>query len=196
MSYKDKDKDKDKEIQWRNTYRKTLKGWVTRRYVNMKYNSKQRNMDLPNFTKKEFSQWVSEQPHFKKLWDGWVNSNYDKKLSPSINRLDDYKPYIFDNMELTTWEDNDRKGRLSYKFKNAQKIYFSTISKVVVQLSKNGVFINTFDSIAGASKTLNIHSGHISSCCKGKLRTSGGFKWLYEEEYKKETNHADTMVTI
>ena len=31
-------------------------------------------------------------------------------LAPSIDRKDDYKPYTFDNIQLTTWQQNKAKG--------------------------------------------------------------------------------------
>jgi hypothetical protein len=27
--------------------------------------------------------------------------------------------------------------------------------------------------------------GNVGSVCKGKLKTSGGFKWMYKEDYLK-----------
>jgi group I intron endonuclease len=52
--------------------------------------------------------------------------------------------------------------------------------KKVIQLSLDGKYINTFDSISDASNDLGIDSSSISNVCKGKRqKTAGGFKWEY-----------------
>jgi hypothetical protein len=53
-----------------------------------------------------------------------------------------------------------------------------------VQLSPDGLFyINTFSSAIEATEKLGISYGHISSCVNGKRAISGGYKWVFEEEY-------------
>lgn len=36
-----------------------------------------------------------------------------------------------------------------------------------------------FNSIKEASNELKINGGHISSCCRGKRKTCGGYHWIY-----------------
>ena len=96
-------------------YERTLKGWIARNYSNMKVKSKKRNHSMPHFTKEEFKQWIKKQPRLKELFHNWKASNYETNLYPSINRLDDYKGYTFNNMELITWRENNRKGNFSPK---------------------------------------------------------------------------------
>lgn len=55
----------------------------------------------------------------------------------------------------------------------------------VVQLSLIGDFITTYDSAASADKTLNINQSSIIKCCKEKVCTAGGFRWMYKEDYEK-----------
>lgn len=49
----------------------------------------------------------------------------------------------------------------------------------VNQYNKNNNFIKTWNSIADVKKTLNIDSGLIVRCCRGKKKSAGGFKWKY-----------------
>lgn len=59
-----------------------------------------------------------------------------------------------------------------------------TSSKPVVQLSPDGCFyINSFPSVIAASEKLGINFRHISSCCVGRRSSSGGYKWMFEEDY-------------
>ena len=53
--------------------------------------------------------------------------------------------------------------------------------KSVEQWSKDGEFIKKWDSAISASRELGIHNSNIGQCCKGKLKTCGGFIWKYAE---------------
>lgn len=58
--------------------------------------------------------------------------------------------------------------------------------KPVVQLDKNCNFIAEYRSAVDAAKKNNLHSTHIADCCiQGLHRTSGGYKWMYKEEYEQ-----------
>jgi hypothetical protein len=45
--------------------------------------------------------------------------------------------------------------------------------------SLDGKYIKTFPTIKAAAKELNIPDTHISDCCKGKFKKSGGYIWKY-----------------
>lgn len=56
----------------------------------------------------------------------------------------------------------------------------------VVQFSLSGEYISTYSSIALAAEKLSIKThNHITSCCRGKRNSCGGFKWMYKEDYDK-----------
>lgn len=54
-------------------------------------------------------------------------------------------------------------------------------AKKVSQFDKEGNFIKTWDFITQVEKELGISHTHISSCCRGKRKTAGGFVWKYAE---------------
>ena len=54
-------------------------------------------------------------------------------------------------------------------------------AKRVAQLSIDGKKLNTFVSIASASKETGVSIGNIAGCLKGRQKTAGGFCWKYEE---------------
>lgn len=56
----------------------------------------------------------------------------------------------------------------------------------VVQFSINGSKIKVFDTITQASESTNSNKGSIVSCCRGRYKTAGGYKWMYYEDYKKQ----------
>lgn len=54
--------------------------------------------------------------------------------------------------------------------------------KPVCAYSLNDEYIATFDSIIGAAKEFglsNAQRAHISDCCNGTRRSTGGYKWKY-----------------
>jgi hypothetical protein len=56
--------------------------------------------------------------------------------------------------------------------------------KRIVQLSPDGSeFLKTHESAVKAASELGLLSNHISSCCTGTRGSSGGFMWLFEEDY-------------
>lgn len=58
-------------------------------------------------------------------------------------------------------------------------------SKPIVQIDKSGLIIGVYDSARQASYELGINRGNICSCCNGKKKVVGGFKWKYLDELKK-----------
>ena len=50
--------------------------------------------------------------------------------------------------------------------------------------SKDGYLVNKWDSAKDAEKMLGVGGPQIAKCCKGKVKTAGGYMWKY---YDKET---------
>ncbi len=51
--------------------------------------------------------------------------------------------------------------------------------KPIFQYSKNGVFIKKHSCSKEAGETLSIASTSITACCKGRLKSAGGYIWRY-----------------
>ena len=47
---------------------------------------------------------------------------------------------------------------------------------------QSGEYLQSFDSILDASKTMNINYPTIVKCCRGVYETAGGYVWKYKEE--------------
>lgn len=75
---------------------------------------------------------------------------------------------------------NLRKITLS---ENVQVAYYKQKTnsniKPVAQFDKDNNFIENFPSAKEASRQLNLDSSSIIKCCKGKLKTTGGFIFKY-----------------
>jgi hypothetical protein len=153
-------------------YRKTKNGLVTGIYSDQRSSSVSRSHDMPNYSNHDLRKWVHAQHNFDKLYNNWVISGFDKMLKPSVDRLDDYKPYTFSNIRLTTWQMNFDKGHsdMVNGINNKQ-------STSVSQYTKNMRLIDTYYSISEAKRRTKINN--ISSACSGLFKTSGGYIWKY-----------------
>jgi hypothetical protein len=60
-------------------------------------------------------------------------------------------------------------------------------NKQIVQFDLNFNKLQVFNSVAEASKKLNINRSGIDDCCKGKQKTTRGFKFMYLNEYNEKT---------
>ena len=49
----------------------------------------------------------------------------------------------------------------------------------VDQYTLSGKFIRTYESASSAAKALGLQSTNICSCCRGYLKSSGGYRWKY-----------------
>ena len=162
-------------------YRRTKVGVVGAIYRDQKSNSKKRKMDIPSYSKLELKDWLFNQDLFHELYDDWAESDYLTDLKPSCDRLNDYLPYTFDNMQILTWEKNRAKGHAdSFNGVNKKKL------RAVIQLNLNGELIHEFYSVSEAGRQTGINQGNISRCCIGKVKTAGGFKWEFKDELEAE----------
>ena len=66
---------------------------------------------------------------------------------------------------------------------------YESNTKSVVQLDLNNNFIKCWNSISEVGNNLNVPHNHISSCCKGKRKTVGGYIWMYKEDYYNNINN-------
>jgi hypothetical protein len=109
-------------------YEKTPKGFLMRLYRNMKsrvegvqkakyhlYEGKQ-----IHFSKEEFYDFALNSDTFKNLYNEYEESGFDRKLAPSIDRLDSSKGYSFDNIEWVTHSENSRRGAIN---RHANSLY-------------------------------------------------------------------------
>jgi len=153
---------------------KTIDGLSYRMYKSQRQNSKNRGHEQPNYTLKEFRNWLYINK-IEFLFKNWVNSNYSKNMIPSCDRLDDYKSYTLDNIRLVTWEENNKKH-----YKDRIEGINNKASKAVIQYTKEGVFIKEFPSLKSAGRAMGIHPSTIMNVCKNKAKSSKGFIWKYK----------------
>ena len=67
------------------------------------------------------------------------------------------------------------------------------LSKKVNQYDLEGNFIKSYPSTKEIERQLGIQTTLISQCCRGLLKTSGGYKWKYADEELQKWNNYDKI---
>lgn len=155
-------------------WKRSKQGVIYTIYNSQIQSSRNKGFRSVEYSRDELKEWILSQTKFHELYSEWVQGGYKKRLKPSIDRKNDYIHYCFSNIQLMTWGDNDNKG--NNDIKNGQN---NKISKQVIQLSKDGKFINTYHSTAEAQRATRVQQSHISDVCNGQRNHAGGFKWIY-----------------
>jgi len=156
-------------------YRRTKKGLVTRMYGSQVYISKKRGYTIPTHTKKELKDWLFSQKKFHELYDSWKNSGYLTDLSPSCDRIDDYKGYSLSNIQLMTWEENNNKH-----YEDRKNGINNKRNKAVISIHKITMEEEYYYSISQAERETNTFNQDISKCCLGKRKSAGGYYWKFK----------------
>jgi len=139
-------------------------------------------MQLPDYSREDLLNWLFEN-NIEELHGQWVARDYDIKLTPSVDRLDDYKPYSFANIRLVTWDENHTRGH-----EDKRNGINNKNSRAVNQLTMSGGFVEWFHSMNQATRDTGVRPGHISECCMSLRKQAGGFLWEYAEEIRKWNN--------
>lgn len=82
----------------------------------------------------------------------------------TINHIDEDKTN--NNVSNLEWMSRGDNARYSH-------------NKPVVQLDKNGNVVATFPSSIEAERQTGINRGNICTCCRGRLKSAGGYIWRY-----------------
>ena len=91
---------------------------------------------------------------------------------PQVNHKDENKKNnCVENLEWITCIDNCNYGTRNER-----------VSRKILQYSKSGEFIREWTGAHEVERVLGINNSNIIACCKGKLKSSGGFVWKYKEK--------------
>jgi len=105
-------------------YEKTPNGFLMRMYRNMQSRvtgvqklKKHLYKGKALLDRQVFYSWAKSSTEFWKLYSEWIRKNYDRKLTPTIDRTNSSIGYKLSNMEWVTHSENSRRGAKSKKHK-------------------------------------------------------------------------------
>ena len=164
---------------------RTKYGRISRIYSDQKARSKKHGYNPPSYSLNDLIILLLSKDLFNNIYCSWVASGYDKWESPSIDRIDDYKGYSLDNIQIMTWKENYDKGNSDAfnGLNNKRNIK-------VNQFSINGGLIKEHYSLHSAGREIGIGAQGVWNCCNGLTKSSGGFVWRYapfQQTIKGET---------
>ena len=85
------------------------------------------------------------------------------------------------NLEWTTHKENCNHGTRIARVAEKNSI-------PIVQLSLEGKYIRSYKSSYDAEREGGYNPGNINKCCKGRLKTHGGYRFMYLKDWLKEHN--------
>ena len=159
-----------------NIISKSKKRLLGKIYSSQVNSSKIRGHPLPDYSLKEFIDKFIDDPTFNKIYYSFLENGCKPKDKPSLDRIDDFKPYTLDNLQVTTIRGNEVRGH------NDRKLGIGTqgmCCKKVVQINKDGEIVHIFNSSNEAARVLNLCRQNINKVCNGERHSTGGFKFQY-----------------
>ena len=150
---------------------RTKEGLANKIWAGQYQRSKRFDYEL-GYSARQLTKYLLGLTLYHTLYAAWEQANYDKWLIPSIDRIDNYKGYTFDNINLMTWRQNkdkfhsDRKNGISPK-----------AVQPVAQVTKEGNILSVYHSSREAERKTGIDHSSILRVCEGKQHLAVGTNW-------------------
>lgn len=114
-------------------YGRTMGGFLNQTYRNMRARVEGRSarskesphlwMGKPILPRETFLEWSRNHPDFLRVFKRWANNDYERRLTPSINRINSKLGYTLNNMEWVTLSQNSMMASETYKLKSKKAVY-------------------------------------------------------------------------
>lgn len=101
----------ESQKKWRNSprgYLNRLYGGIKTRCTNRRYKKNAKYHGLPVMSWEDFVQW-GLTPEFEEMYEAYLQSGKDRKLAPSVDRIDPTKGYVLGNVQWLTLSDNSKR---------------------------------------------------------------------------------------
>lgn len=131
--------------------------WVWYKFVRLSYKNKQEKKFIHRLVLESF------------IWKNILECNH-KNWIKNDNRLENLE---YCNRSQNILHRNNILWFKQLKWKN------SICSKSVIQYSKEWNLIKMWDCIKDIERELNIFWTNVTRCCKWKVKSAGGYKWIY-----------------
>lgn len=151
----------------------TKNGVITGMYSRLKARNIQKWSVNTSFSKQEFTSWVYQQESFIELYENWVKSGYKRQDKPTVDRIDDFQPYIFENMQIISWlENHNKQAKDILEGKSTSGLRCRAIRQLSIP---DRTVVSEFHSISHAQRVTGIYN--IAYVVLGQRPTAGGYFW-------------------
>lgn len=132
-------------------------------------------------------------PNGYNLCDGGGNTSNYHHTEESKQKMSNSKKgkYMGENNPFFGKTHSDDIKLLLSKQRKGRKLTEEWKKNVGIASQRKVINLDTkeiFNSINNAAKKYNLKSTHISRVCRGKRIKTGGFKWMYYDEYIKQNS--------
>lgn len=168
-------KEKDYVANYNREYRRSHNGIAVNMHNGQCRRSIKKGYPPPTYSADELYLWMVSQYNYLKLYNHWVASDYNKWVKPSADRINDYKPYTLDNLRLTIWYNNYKKGN-----DDARNGINNKRNKAVIGIHVDtGEQIN-FHSTSEAGRHDGFHQSAVGRACRAINGYHAGYIWHFE----------------
>lgn len=161
-------------------WNRTEAGVITHIWHHQVSHSITRGHQPPEYSRGELAEWILNHPSFSRLYSDWVESEYQRDMKPSVDRLDNGYGYSFDNIRLVTFRENYmtfhngvRTGieANAGRFKNTP----------IIKLTKSGEIVGEYFSVAEALRQhgKKPNNARISAVLTGARKYYLSHRWEY-----------------
>lgn len=156
-----------------NSYDFSEKGVFRVIYKTQKRHQKLRGHGEMPYTKQQLIDWCKDNG-FDDLFNLWVDSGHKNALKPSVDRIDDFKGYSFENIRLGTWQEN--RDHQASDIRNGTGTSGKRC-KAVVKMNSNMETICEYVSFQAAKRDAGYH---MEYSIKNGTKCKMGFYWKYK----------------
>lgn len=133
----------------------------------------------------DFSNPVFHNPNRSKHLNDWLKNVNDEERKTILRKrianidFDERSKKSKENTDWDSWRKSIKNRKTDYsKFLT---IVHEKNKKPILQFDLDDNFIKEFDSASTAAKSLGyINGGNITNCCKGRCKSTLGYKWKYK----------------
>lgn len=155
-------------------YRRTSKGLIRNLFSHIKERSFKKGWTV-SFSSEEFYYWVINNERFETIYSAWCESGFLKSFRPSVDRIDCRKGYVYENMQIVTYQFNRDKG-------DKEKIILRGKPIIAIDVNNDPKFYN---SIKECAECLKLRPSNISAVLIGQRKRHKNIIFYYADQHQE-----------
>lgn len=151
-----------------------LKAYKERPWLRHLHYARSRCFNITDRYTQRGIKFLLTEPEIKYLWfrdKAWLLKK------PSLDRINGFKNYSFDNCRFIELHKNKTQKKAFYKRA------YTPARRILLQYDLQGNFIKEWIGLVNTARTLKVCLAQLSDCCLSlrHIKTCGGYKWKYKQ---------------